>query len=102
MLLKLPSDVIHEIAARARARRKDLKLSQKALASRSGVSLGSVKRFEATGQISLEALLNIAVTLDALADFDTPFAARATEPVSLDELLKETKGRKGSKKDKHS
>jgi len=102
MLLKLPNEVLNEISARARARRKAFRLSQETLAARSGVSLGSVKRFERIGQISLESLLKIAVTLDALKDFDVPFAAKVAEEVSLDDILKETTSRprrKSLKKD---
>ena len=42
-----------EIAERMVQLRKRKKLSQKSLALRSGVSLGSLKRFEQTGEISL-------------------------------------------------
>lgn len=39
-------------------------ISQEKLASLSGVSYGSIKRFEATGQISLISLTKIAMALD--------------------------------------
>ena len=42
-----------EIAERMAQLRKRKKLSQKSLALRSGVSLGSLKRFEQTEEISL-------------------------------------------------
>ena len=38
--------------------------SQEKLSSMSGVSYGSIKRFEATGQISLISLTKIAMALD--------------------------------------
>jgi hypothetical protein len=44
--------------------------NRKLLAKRSGVSLGSLKRFETTGQISLESLLLLADVLNRLDDFD--------------------------------
>jgi transcriptional regulator with XRE-family HTH domain len=50
-----------ELAMRVRARRREGKLSQAALAEKSGVSLGSLKRFERSGDISLASLLRIAV-----------------------------------------
>ncbi|WP_423128693.1 helix-turn-helix domain-containing protein [Gaoshiqia sp. Z1-71] len=53
--------------------RKKLRLSQKEMAERSGVSLGSLKRFENTGKISLEALLKLARLSGRLKDFDTIF-----------------------------
>ena len=102
MLLKLPNEILSEIAARARGRRKDLRLSQETLAARSGVSFGSVKRFETTGQISLESLLKIAVTLNALKDFDALFAPKAGEGFSLDEILKEKVARLRKTKERPS
>ena len=44
--------------------------TQTECATRSGVSLGSLKRFERTGQISLESLLKLAFVLECLGDFD--------------------------------
>ena len=49
---------------RVRNIRKRLLISQEKLASLSGVSYGSIKRFEATGQISLISLTKIAMALD--------------------------------------
>ena len=40
------------------------KSSQKRLSEKSGVSLGSVKRFEQSGEISLSALTKIAIALE--------------------------------------
>jgi transcriptional regulator with XRE-family HTH domain len=53
--------------------RKKLHLTQEEMAERSGVSLGSLKRFENTGKISLEALLKLAHLMGRLKDFDTVF-----------------------------
>ena len=41
------------------ARSKELKISQKDLAFKSGVSYGSIRRFETTGEISLKPLIQI-------------------------------------------
>lgn len=49
-------------------------LTQKGLALRSGVSLGSIKRFEASGEISLSSQLDIAMALGCLRDFESLFA----------------------------
>ena len=67
---KTPSDVLEELASKFRVQRKELGLSQSELADRSGVSLGSLKRFENSGQISLESLLKLAFILTRLEDFD--------------------------------
>ena len=82
VLLKAPQENRQEIAARAKERRLALNISQRELAERSGVSLGSVKRFESSGLVSLSSLLEIALVLGCLNDFDCLFAA-GKEPVSL-------------------
>ena len=45
-------------------------MSQADFAERSGVSYGSVKRFERTGKVALESLLKMAHLLGRLKDFD--------------------------------
>ena len=52
------------MALRVRKIRKRRKISQQKLADLSGVSYGSIKRFETSGQISLLALTKIAMELD--------------------------------------
>ena len=56
-------DELLSLAKRVKAVRKRRKLSQVELADRSFVSYGSIKRFEQTGQISLESLFRIAQAL---------------------------------------
>ena len=53
-----------KLAQRIRNIRKRRSISQEKLASMSGVSYGSVKRFESTGPISLWSLTKIAMALD--------------------------------------
>jgi transcriptional regulator with XRE-family HTH domain len=67
---KKPYDFLQEIALRHKALRKQAGFSQSELAKRSGVSLGSLKRFEITGQISLESLLKLTDVLNRLNDFE--------------------------------
>ena len=57
-------------------KRKDMKISQKKLSDISGVSYGSIKRFELTGEISLRSLLKIASALDSLEDFEKLFTLK--------------------------
>ena len=78
-LKKLPSDIMHEVALKHRSLRKSKKLSQSELAERSGVSLGSIKRFEQTGQISFGSLLKLAHILSRLNDFDSLFVKNESE-----------------------
>jgi transcriptional regulator with XRE-family HTH domain len=76
-----------DLARRVRQRRKEAHLSQQALAERSAVSLGSLKRFERTGEISLASLVRLAVVLGCDDDFKQLFTRRHYQ--SLDEILNE-------------
>lgn len=71
-----PKEIAAKLAARHKLMRKSLHLSQEEMAERSGVSLGSLKRFENTGKISLESLLKLAHLADRLSEFDTIFQAK--------------------------
>ncbi len=67
--------------------RKRKKITQKQLAARSGVSLGSLKRFEQSGEISLQSLKIIAIALDMENELEglfdnVPFA-------SIEEVINE-------------
>jgi transcriptional regulator with XRE-family HTH domain len=70
---KVPSQISMELAKKCRELRKYKKYSQQELAIKSGVSLGSLKRFEQTGHISLESMLQLAHLFDRLEDFDLVF-----------------------------
>lgn len=78
-LFKQPVDIKLELAVRIKALRKKRGYSQKELAERSNVSLGSIKRFEQQGEISLRHLLEIAQILDVLEDFDQLFQPKDDE-----------------------
>jgi transcriptional regulator with XRE-family HTH domain len=70
---KTPASVMKELVSKTQQLRKDRGVSQLELAKRSGVSFGSIKRFETTGQISLESLLKLAYFFDRLDDFTSVF-----------------------------
>ena len=59
---------------RVKKRRKELKISQKLLAQKSGVSYASIRRFESTGDIALVSLLKIASVLNSLEGFNALFS----------------------------
>jgi transcriptional regulator with XRE-family HTH domain len=65
-----PLEVRKTIAERHRALRKQLKMSQEEMADRSGVSLGSLKRFENSGKISLDSLLKLMHLLGRLDELN--------------------------------
>ncbi len=79
-----------ELAKRMRKVRKRKSVSQEELSNRSGVSYGSIKRFEATGMISLLSLTKLAMALDCAEEIrnlfmDVPY-------MSIEEVIRE--GRK--------
>lgn len=92
--MKTPLEILTETAARAKTRRLALNFTQQGLAERSGVSLGSIKRFERSGKIAFEALLKVALALNALTDFESLFSSQAhSTPLRLDDILKKPKVR---------
>ena len=61
LIWETAEELDQKLAQRVRNIRKRRLISQEKLASLSGVSYGSIKRFEATGQISLISLTKIAM-----------------------------------------
>lgn len=91
----MPQEEALAIANRAKELRLRHKFTQQGLAERSGVSLGSIKRFENSGKISLLSLLKIAFILDVMEDFTALFMPKVNHSEqSLDELIRSTKKRK--------
>ncbi len=72
-LSKKPIDYQIELSQKLKKIRKEKGYSQAELAKRSGVSLGSLKRFENSGNISLESLLMLSEILGRIEDFDLLF-----------------------------
>ena len=70
-LNKKPAEWMLEMAKRHKMLRKQAGFTQSELARRSGVSLGSLKRFETSGQISIQSLFLLIDVLGRLDDFDT-------------------------------
>ena len=78
-----------KLAQRVQNIRKRRSISQEKLASMSGVSYGSIKRFETSGQISLISLTKIAMALDIADDIRNLFT---TVPYKdIQEVINETK-----------
>lgn len=81
------TEINNDIAQKLVRLRKRKKITQKQLAARSGVSLGSLKRFEQSGEISLQSLTKIAIALDVENELEdlfnnVPFA-------SIEEVINE-------------
>ena len=86
-----PGVILKNIAGRMKRNRLELNLSQNALAKKSGISLGSLKRFEQTGEISLKSLVMLALALDATHEFTQLFAGSQYQ--SINELLSKDKAK---------
>lgn len=82
---KTPVELGHIIAKNLRAHRKARRVSMKRLSEMSGVSYGSVKRFERTGEVSLISLLKIAVVLDCADALEQLFLD--VKPLSIQEII---------------
>lgn len=81
------TEINNDIAQKIVRLRKRKKITQKQLAARSGVSLGSLKRFEQSGEISLQSWTKIAIALDVENELEdlfnnVPFA-------SIEEVINE-------------
>ena len=78
-----------KLAQRVRNIRKRRSISQEKLASMSGVSYGSIKRFEMTGKISLLSLTKIAMALDIADELRDIFTNVPYKDIQ--EVINETK-----------
>lgn len=84
-----PQEIKIQTARKAKLKRKAMKMTQIQLAKASGVSLGSLKRFEQTGEIAYSSLLDIAWVLDCLDEFEQLFTRKTYH--SIQEVLDEAK-----------
>ena len=82
---KTPNDIAHELVEKIKQRRKKLKISQAQLASKSGVSLGSIKRFESRYEISLNSFIKILIALNLEQDLENLFLQKSYN--SIDEVI---------------
>lgn len=82
-----PNEVAIEIAARVKARRLELNLTQEGLATRAGVKFATYRRFEQKGEISLRGLLQVGFALNCLDEFNALFNKKLYQ--SLDDVLNE-------------
>ena len=84
---RTPKEINKLIATRIRDIRKRKKISQKKLSEKSGVSLGSVKRFESSGEISLISLTKLAIALNCENELESLFEDTTFE--SIQEVINE-------------
>ena len=82
---KTPNDIAKELVEKIKQHRKKLKISQAQLASKSGVSLGSIKRFESKYEISLNSFIKILIALNLEGDLENLFTQKNYS--SIDEVI---------------
>lgn len=82
-----PQELDRALAGRLKNIRKRRGFTQQQLSTRSNVSFGSIKRFEATGQISLLSLTKLAVALGCEDELRSLFSAVPYR--SIEEVLRE-------------
>ena len=82
---KTPNDIAKELVEKIKQYRKKLKISQAQLASKSGVSLGSIKRFESKHEISLNSFIKILIALNLERDLENLFMQKNYN--SIDEVI---------------
>jgi len=84
---KTPNEINMDIAKRIKNIRKRKKISQIKLSEKTGVSLGSIKRFEQSGDISLKSLAKIAIVLNVNREMEDLFSD--VVPESIEEIINE-------------
>ena len=82
---KTPNEIAKELVEKIKQHRKKLKISQAQLASKSGVSLGSIKRFESKYEISLNSFIKILIALNLERDLENLFTQK--NYASIDEVI---------------
>ena len=82
---KTPNEIAKELVEKIKQQRKRLKISQFQLASKSGVSLGSIKRFESKYEISLNSFIKILIALNLEGDLENLFTQKNYS--SIDEVI---------------
>ena len=82
-----PEEINLDLAGRIAGIRKRRGISQERLGEMSGVSYGSIKRFERTGQISLLSLTKLAIALDCTDEIRRLFSEIPYR--SIEEVLRE-------------
>ncbi|RKZ80493.1 MAG: XRE family transcriptional regulator [Candidatus Parabeggiatoa sp. nov. 1] len=94
--LHTPYEVQQILSQRLKRLRLLNEWTQAELAERAGISLASLKRFETTGQISLERLLLIALALGRLSELMSLF--EEPEIMTLSDIKKLEKQRQRGKR----
>ena len=84
-----PSDIAKRLAGKIRMIRKRKGITQQQLAGRSNVSYATLRKFEKTGQISLESFIKLTIELGVAQEINGLFS----DPIytSIEEVINATK-----------
>ena len=82
-----PSDIAVKLAEKMRSVRKRRKITQKQLAARSNVRYATLRKFEKTGQISLESFIKLAMELGLTNELNNLFSTPVYN--SIEEVINE-------------
>lgn len=97
-MLYTPREVGERLAARMKQLRLARDWKRETLAEHAGISAGTVKRFETTGQIALDNLLKVALALGCLDQFEQVFAPPVARTLAelerRDEASRRKRGRR--------
>lgn len=85
--LLTPLKAQEQIARNLQERRLAMGLTQAGLAARSGVALGTLRKFERTGAASIETLLKLLMVVGGLEQVIAASAPEADTFSSIDEVL---------------
>lgn len=88
-IFETPSDIAIKMAQKLKSIRKRRKITQKQLAARSNVSYATLRKFEKTGQISLESFIKISMELGLLNELSNLFSDPTYN--SIEEVINERK-----------
>ena len=76
------AEICHQLGQRLRHRRLALLLTQADLAARAGVSTGTVRTLEATGAVSADSLMRVALTLGQASSLQNLFDAPPPQSIA--------------------
>ena len=89
LLWETPEEINKNLANRIKTMRKRKLVSQEELSKRTGVSYGSIKRFERSGKISLLSLTKIAMELNCSEEIKNLFTKISYK--NIQEVINENK-----------
>lgn len=81
---KTPQELRMELAERFSKLRLLRNLSRKSLSEASGVPAISIKKFEHTGEISMQSFIALSIALDKVADIESLY--QKSDPQNVEEL----------------